>query len=289
MEKLREEIQEHRETLKEEIKSYASVAAGPPKEKTKTPTAMHSVIITSKDETESGDQVLERIRRAVNAKEGGVTIDKVRKAKDRKIILGCQTQGEMEKVKKKIEAAGNELNIQEAKNKDPLVILRGVYNYNTEEQVLGALRAQNKRLFEGISPENDRIDVKYKKKTRNQWSSHIVLRVSPQLWTRLTQAKLVHIDIQRVRVEDQSPLVQCSRCLGYGHGKRHCQETQDACSHCGGQHMGSDCTARLAGVEPECCNCKKANIDTRGHNTFSPECPIRRKWDALARATTAYC
>ncbi|XP_050676833.1 uncharacterized protein LOC126973533 [Leptidea sinapis] len=89
------------------------------------------------------------------------------------------------------------------------------------------------------------------------------MSVSPQIWKRVTENGQLHIDIQRIQVEDQSPLLQCTRCLGYGHGKRFCKEEVDSCSH--------------------------SKADINDHNAFSQSCPVRKQWDDLARSSVAYC
>ncbi|GBP21005.1 hypothetical protein EVAR_11036_1 [Eumeta japonica] len=57
-------------------------------------------------------------------------------------------------------------------------------------------------------------------RARNDLECHPVLEVSPELYHRLIKAGFVYVGLQRRPVWDQSLLVQCSRCLGYGHGKR---------------------------------------------------------------------
>lgn len=272
----------------ETLKTYANVAAAIPRRQLPEQTALHSVVVTAKDETETGDEVLNRIRKAVNAKEGGVQVERIRKAKDRKVIVGCRTEEERRKIKERISREG-ELIVEDIKNKDPLVIMRDLLQHNSDGDVLKALRNQNKSIFNGVNKEDDRMEIAYKRRTRNPHTSHVVMRVSPKLWLRMVEAEAVHIDLQRVRVGDHSPLVQCSLCLGYGHGRRFCKETLEKCSHCGGPHMKAQCADWLAGASPSCCNCMHAKLDSIGHNAFSSECPIRRKWDALARATVAYC
>lgn len=271
-----------------ERKTYASVTAATARVQIPEQTALHSVVVTATDEEETGEEVLSRIRTAMNAKEGGVQVEKIRKAKDRKVIVGCRTETERDKVKERLTKAIG-LNVEDVKNKDPMVMLKNVLQLNTDDDVLKALRNQNKTLFQGVNQVDDRVSIAFKRRTRNPHTSHIVLRVSPILWQRMTQAEAAHIDLQRVRIEDQSPLVQCSLCLGYGHGRRFCKETLEKCSHCGGPHLKAKCADWIAGEPPLCCNCAHAKLDNTGHNAFSDECPIRKKWDALARATVAYC
>ncbi|CAD0196461.1 unnamed protein product [Chrysodeixis includens] len=273
----------------EERRSYAGVLAGPPRVSAVSMATTHTVVVSSQDEMETGEEVLEKIRTAVNAREEGIRIDKIRKGKDRKIIIGCGTKEEIGRVKERIEKAGANLTIEEVTNKDPLVILMEVLKVNTNEDVLKGLRNQNGHLLKGLKEGDDRMAVKYRKKARNLLTEHVVLKVSPEIWRRLTQAKYVHIDLQRIRVADQSPLIQCARCLEYGHTRRLCEKSEDTCSHCGGQHLSIDCQERKSGSPPKCTNCSSANLDMLNHNAFSGECPVRRRWEALARAAVQYC
>lgn len=291
--KVVEECREQTVALAQQLKqaplTYANVLAGPPPKLDRNrPAAMHTVVVSSTDELETGEEVLERIRKVVNATDGGVRVERVRKGKDRKIIMGCTTKEDLDKVKERLVTAKESLKTEEVKNKDPLVILKDVLNFHTNEDILKALKNQNPHHFKELEAE-ERVEVKYRRRARNPHMAHIVLKVSPTLWNRLTAAGAVHLDLQKVRVYDQSPLIQCTRCLAYGHGRSHCEEEQDACSHCGGQHLKAKCQSWLAGEDSCCRNCKNAKLDQVKHNAFSNECPIRIKWDHLARSAVAYC
>lgn len=285
MEEIKEEIEKQKE--KANNATYAAVAAKAPEKLPER--ALHSIIISSKDEDDTGEEILSKVREAVNAKDGWVKVEKVRKAKGRKIIMGCKTQEERNKVRERIETGNKHLVVEEARNKDPLLILRDVLSYNSDEDVLASIRNQNKELFRGLTEEDTRISLKYRKKTRNPHTSHIVVSTSPALWKTIMELGSLHIDLQKVRAYDQSPLVQCTRCLGYGHGRRFCKEPFDACSHCGGPHLGVECPEKATGVAPACRNCTRAKMADVEHNAFSDGCPVRRRWDAIARSTVAYC
>lgn len=71
------------------------------------------------------------------------------------------------------------------------------------------------------------MKVRHRRKARNPSETHVVLVVSPQVWQGLTSAGKIYLDLQRVPVFDLSPLVQCSRCLAFGHGKKWCMESVD--------------------------------------------------------------
>lgn len=287
MQILKEELVKSHER---EIKgTYASVAAAFPRRQSPEHAAVHSVVIQSTDETETGDQVMDRVRGVVKAREEGFQIHKIRKARDSKVILGCKTKSEVDKVKEKLRKDGKNLRVEEIKNKDPLIIIKNLNKHNSDEDIITALHTQNKNIFKDLQADDCRAVIRYKKTARNPHQMHVVLSVSPQAWGRLIEASCVHIDMQRLRAEDQSPLVQCSRCLGYGHSKKTCRETEDSCSHCGGPHLRAQCADYIAAEPPTCRNCQKAKLGDTEHNAFSSDCPLRRKWDSIARSAVAYC
>lgn len=250
---------------------------------------LHSVVVTSTNEKETGEEVLDHVRKAVDAKDGWITVQKVRKAKDRKIIMGFKSKEDQNRAKERIEKASKNLMVEEVKNKDPLLALKDVLLVNSDEDVLKALRNQNKGLFQDLEQGEDRLEIKFRKRARNPHTGHIIVSTSPKIWKRAVEAGALYIDLQRVRVADQSPLVQCTKCLAYGHGRRFCKEATDLCSHCGGLHMRSQCPEWLADTTPACRNCTKAKLDQVDHNAFSGDCPVRKRWDTIARSTVAYC
>lgn len=266
----------------EQNKSYAQATSKP-----KYAPQVHSIVVSR--EGDSSGEVVEKIRTVVNAREAGIKVERLRKARDQKVVIGCSSREELAKVTEKIRNSEINLQVEEIKNKDPQIILKDVLSYNTDDDIVAALRNQNSQLIGDILPEEQRLIVKYRRKTRNPHVNHVIMQVAPAVWQRLTTAERVHIDLQRIRVEDRSPLVQCSLCLGYGHGRKFCKETIEKCSHCGGSHMRAECEEWLAGVTPTCTNCTQAKMERTDHNAFSGECPVRRRWDALARSAVAYC
>lgn len=269
--------------------TYAQATSTKPAKNSPERTTLHSIIVTSEEENDTGETVLDRVREAIDAKEGWVKVAKVRRAKDRKIIMSCDSQEDRQKVKERLEKAGKHLVVEDVKNKDPLIVLKDVLLINSDEDVIRAMRNQNKPIFHGLDGEENRIQIKYRRKARNPHAGHIVVSTSPKIWQRVVNAGTLHIDLQHVKVADQSPLVQCSRCLGYGHSKRFCVEAVDLCSHCGGPHLRSGCVELLAGSAPSCKNCLKAGLARVEHNAFSNDCPVRKRWDLLARSAIAYC
>lgn len=262
--------------------TYAAAVKAPPRPK-------HALIITSTDPTKTGDNVIETIRGTVNFKETGVNVDRVRKAKDRKVVLSCEREEDARILEEAIKS-NNSLKVKQATSGNPQIRIKNVLTVNTDDDIVENLRAQNKKLFMDLRGDEKVLKVKYRKRARNALQCHPVLEVSPKLHKRLMEVGYVHIGLEKRPVEDQSPLVQCAKCLGFGHTKTLCRERDQLCSYCGDNHLWQDCPNRKEGNPPSCKNCKRAKLDTETpHMAFSPICPQWQQWDTIARLRIAYC
>lgn len=133
----------------------------------------------------------------------------------------------------------------------------------------------------------DTIIVKYRRKLRNPAQCHVVLQLSPRLWQEILRVGRLFIDMQSVHVEDQTPLIQCTRCLRFGHGRKSCTAEVESCTHCCGPHQ-SQMSTTCPEPTPICNNCLQDKLLKTEHSVFSKDCPTRHKWDTIARARVAY-
>lgn len=119
--------------------TYAAMAAAPKSSAAPVthPRPVHSILVSSVDTHDSSEDVITKIREAVSAKTSGIRVDRLRKAKDKKVVLGCHTREELAKVAAKLKCGNPTLLMEEKENRDPLVIVRDVLNMNTDEDVLG--------------------------------------------------------------------------------------------------------------------------------------------------------
>ncbi|KAL0811622.1 hypothetical protein ABMA28_009992 [Loxostege sticticalis] len=157
--KLKETIDAHHVTTQSHL-TYASAVATSPRQPTvERKSALHSILIESKDESTTGDEVMKQVREAVNATDGWVTVERVRKTKDRKVILGCKTIEERNRVKERLQTAADRLRFGEMKNQDPMVILRDVLASHSDQEIKTALRNQNGTVFHDLGSGDDRMEV----------------------------------------------------------------------------------------------------------------------------------
>ncbi|XP_068621210.1 uncharacterized protein [Battus philenor] len=286
---VQEEIRKEINTARNITLSYAEVLAGKSATHHAHPqNPKHTIIVSSTEEKDTSEEILEKVRKAVNAKGEAIQIDRMRKARNKKVVVSCNSEQNLEKITEKLQSSES-LQAQKARNKDPLVIIRDLLAYNTDEDIITALKKQNGDTLAHIPEDEYRIIVKYRRKARNPHENHVILQVSPKVHRNLIAAGVVYIDIQKRTVKDQSPLIQCTKCLGFGHGKKTCTTTETLCSHCSGPHLRSECPSWISGDGPSCRNCNLAKMDTSNHNAFDSECPVKKRWDALARSSVAYC
>ncbi|GBP64371.1 hypothetical protein EVAR_14940_1 [Eumeta japonica] len=207
----------------------------------------------------------------------GVAVDRIRKARRQKIVLSCSSVEDAKKIEERLKIRGADLKVAKPEMRLLTFIIRDVLKFNSDEDIVTSLRTQNRYLSEGLDWDKVRARVCYQRRARNDLECYSVLEVSAELYHRLIKTGFVYVELQRRPVCDQSPLVQCSRCLDYGHRKRFCKEVSERCAHCGGEHTGVICWARKEGEPPKCINCTKAGCEDTAHGAFSSECGVRAK------------
>lgn len=252
------------------------------------PPPNHTVIISSTDPQHTGTQVLEKIRSALDVKKTGVQVNRARTAKNQKVVLSCASKGDVVTVKKQMEDMGG-LKVVEATTTLPLAVISDVMSFHSDAEIIEMIKMQNKHLLHGIDLKKETLRVRFRRRARNPLQCQPVLELSPPIWRRLTSVDKIYLDMQRVAIEDYSPLVQCTRCLGYGHTKAACKAEHQACSHCGLPHTWQECPARADRKPPRCINCVNTKREDTNHNAFGKECQERKKWDDIARSRVSYC
>lgn len=246
---------------------------------------VHTIIVSSKNPADTADDVLNAITSSMDARREGLQIERCKKARDGKVVLSCAEEPDIKMLAGRFRE--RDLNVMEAQNKNPLVELRNVLTFNSDSDICESIQRQNKHITAGLDMMQEKIQVRFRRRARNQLECHVVVEVSPRLWKRLVNAGRLFIGMQRPLVFDRSPLIQCSKCLGYGHSGKVCEAAEIVCAHCGGAHERARCDK--LNTPPQCCNCKREGKTLLDHHAFSDVCVERRKWDGIARSRVAYC
>ncbi|CAK1579826.1 unnamed protein product [Parnassius mnemosyne] len=248
----------------------------------------YPLIVESIDPRRTSDDVIKQIKGGVDVVDLGIGINQIRKAKNQKVLISCESEGDRNTLQDQLKSTANQLTVHRPATKFPLIRLTGVVFDLTDGKIVEAVMKQNATLLNDIPASQNHIKVIRRTKGRTSCTCNVILEVSPQIWTRLQNQK-VRIGFQIVPATDQSPVIQCYRCLGYSHLARECQVQKIACGYCAESHDTRECCNK--NKVPNCINCidRKETDANCAHPAYSPECPEWRKWDRIARATISYC
>ncbi|XP_052748288.1 uncharacterized protein LOC128200104 [Galleria mellonella] len=250
-------------------RSYAEITAKP----------NFAVLLESADPRKTSEDVIKQVKQSVNVIELGIGVNRITKIKNQKVIMSCSSQEERKALQNAIREKCTQVSAKSAKDRLPQVKLLGVINDLTNDQVEKALINQNKRLLSSVQTDST-VKVVRRTKGRTQETNNIILEVSPIVWNAVKGQKL-HIGLQSVQAVDQSPIVQCYKCMGYNHKAADCKD-QVKCGYCAKNHDTRECRSRDS--LPRCCNCTLAKRQDTAHPSYSQECPDWQKWDGIARS-----
>lgn len=128
--------------------------------------------------------------------------------------------------------------------KNPLLRLVGVVTDLPEARVEEFVLNQNGALVSSLAAEDKKIRVIRRTRGRNNLINNVILEVSPAPWQRL-QGRRLRIGYQVVEAYDQTQIMQCYNCMGFGHRARDC-EKDPKCGHCAGAHDTRKCSEKTS-------------------------------------------
>lgn len=139
-----------------------------------------------------------------------------------------------------------------------MVILKGIIKDLRKEELSNVIKQQNPRV--PIEDSSD-FQIKFVRKNRNDCLYNAVVEVHPKVRHALLEIQRVHLDHQRVRVEEFTPFIQCYKCLQFGHTKSKCKSTCTPCSFCASKdHQFDSCPDKdVPEKTPKCFNCTQVN------------------------------
>lgn len=254
--------------------TYATVAARP----------RFSLVIESQNPEHTSADVINSIKSNVDVIELGIGINQMRGTRNRKVVIGCDNDPDRKILGSALTSRVKSLSVTQPKLKLPQIRLNGVINELTNQQIEKAVIKQNGRLLKDIPEEAHKVKVLRRTKGRKRETCGVIMELEPITWKTLVGQKL-KIGYQMITVADQSPVVQCFRCLKFGHLARECQASM-VCGYCSEPHETRECHRTS---QAKCNNCKTAKQNnSTDHPAYSSDCPIWRKWDAIARSSVDY-
>lgn len=171
------------------------------------------------------------------------------------------------------------LEVVEETKLNPRLLVKDIPCDLTPEEIMKCIVNQN--LVEGDSAG---VKLVYLFPKRDRRFTSCIIEVSPEIRRRLLRNDGVYIDWSSCRVNDYVSVLQCYRCLRFGHLAKNCRSKDVHCGHCGKDHEIKDCDKRR---EEICCyNCREMKHGDIQHTSFDAlNCPIlaRRVEDKTRR------
>jgi hypothetical protein len=240
--------------------SYAS-AASKAVTRIKTPVTRPAIVIASTDVNHKHPDVLNAWRKSVSFKDDTFAPARIQNVSNNKVRIEFDDANQRDKTLNKLKTVAS-LNVEEARRRRPMIILKGVHNSTGRDELPSLIREQNPSVKASTATDAD-IRVCFLRNNRNTNLFNAVLEVTPQTRLSLLSLNRVNIDHQRVHVSDFSPFVQCFKCLQFGHTKAKCQSTVEPCSHCASDaHTYHNCPDKEDASKVRCFNCHQHNVKT---------------------------
>lgn len=243
----------------------------------------HTVIVESVDPRHTSDDVATSVRSKMDVVKMGIGVNSIRKGRGQKVLIGCDSEADQKTFRDAVVGLDIGLLAKSQPLQNPLLKFVGVTADMSDDRIKEALVNQNKLLLRELNPNDLEIRIVRRTKGRIPELVNIILRVNPALWTRLRDQK-IRLGFQVIPVYDQSPVIQCFKCLEFGHVAKICQN-ETVCGYCTETHDTRTCKNRS--LSPICRNCQKAKRDC-GHPAYSTLCLEWQKWDKLTRSGTNY-
>lgn len=239
----------------------------------------HAVIISSDDPLKTSEEVEGIVKRSVNVRALGIGVSRVTKASNQKLVIALPTRRDKDRFMEELgKSSGKGLSAKEGENRNPKIALVGLIKGVTDDDIRSSIDSQNKL---DLQPDG-LVRLCYRRRHRNTLLCTVVYEITPLTYQILINANKVSIGYQRIPIVEETPLIQCFNCLGFGHTRKFC-EGKLSCSHCTEEHIYRVCPNKESA--PTCSNCTEGQ---NSHNAMSDTCPVRNRMETRARERVNY-
>lgn len=145
----------------------------------------------------------------------------------------------------------------------------------SREEILTEFIVLNLKNLKNLDPSEAKLIYIFPARTGRRTTS-CVIEVPPGIRSFLLKEGLVFINYSVCRISDYIRVLQCFKCLAFGHFAAKCRFAP-LCGHCAGGHETKACPRDDA--DSVCGNCKRwTSLEAQRHSALdSRYCPILRK------------
>ncbi|CAK1545376.1 unnamed protein product [Leptosia nina] len=180
------------------------------------PVSKPALIVSSKKDSSSSSDTLNCWRKNVSFRDTNFAPAGVHFVSNGKLRVEFDRPEQLEVAMKKIGESNPEIQAEVSRKLRPMFIVKGVSSDISATDLKYIIINQNENIKANIRNEAD-VEFKFKRPNRNSNLYNAVFVSAPYLWRHIVQSLKLNIDHQRVHVEDFTPLLQCFKCLKFGH------------------------------------------------------------------------
>ncbi|GBP71823.1 hypothetical protein EVAR_88678_1 [Eumeta japonica] len=126
--------------------------------------AEHTLKVSLRCENHTAKQVVAKLRSVVDVREMGVAVDRLRKARNQKVIVSYSTAEDARKIDERLKMRGAKLRVSKPDKKLPIVVIWDVLRMNTDKDIVRSLGTHNRHSGEDLNWEMERAKVCYRRR-----------------------------------------------------------------------------------------------------------------------------
>ena len=244
------------------------------------------LVVKAADAKTSSHETKRIIKETVDPKALQLGVCKIKNFANEAVFVECKTEKDRDTLEKELNKT-RAITVGRPKMKPPTILVKFVPKEVEDADIKSTILQQNNLTH----LEDSNLQKKYTKRTFED-SRHVVIEVSPNLKRELLAIHKLKLQWSMCEVTDFISVTRCTKCLGFGHTARFCQN-QVKCSYCAEDHHWRECTNKHV---IRCSNCAKANTYIHdeskkaktNHSVFSKECPRLRRIESIIKSKTEY-
>ena len=231
------------------------------------PKTFAAVVIKAVDKDSKASDMSKEIGKVLS----DIPLEQTTTTKDGHLLVRIKSKDDLEKAVQTLSKEKGKLGIEaNIKNKlKPKIMITNVPKMESKDDIVDNILCKNQWLKSKVD-EGEEFSLVTSLNGRVDNSQNFIFKCSPQIRKLLTERddKILTL-FSKCQVYDHYNILQCFKCLKFGHHSSKCSSPHQICAKCSGKHRLADC--KHIG-DPCCTNCKSENA-IADHRANSRTCP----------------
>lgn len=229
-----------------------------------------SAVVVKPKQKQDSKKTMEQIATTVDT--ASVNVCNTRNARDGGIVLCCNNTTDTMRVKEIVrEKLGDAYEVTLPPVKNPRLRITNINIEIPNNLIIEELKKHN----ELIKDAEMKLVTVIPRKSGHSVSNDVIVEVKCEVYKKLLHIGVLRLPWKECRVLQHLYVKRCFKCCGFSHTAQQCQQNNQSCSKCAGNHKFDSCRSRTM----RCINCKVANekfgltLNTE-HHAWSKDCKV---------------